>query len=371
MSHKGEHSGRQMTSRFACVIHPLRPKQDAARKYPFLASVLPTSLIHVFSRFWPPVCLSRITGVRSEATGTEVEGWLLACPLTAGQMLKLPPEVAYRKIIQTGRLAQKMGADILGLLAFASAIGDSGVTVSQNLSIPLTTGRSLTVATTIEGLEEAARLRGTQLQSASLAIVGATGSIGLACAQLLAPMVNELILIGRPGSRAAESRLAEAAKQVREAGARQVRVSTHIETLQEADLVLSTTNAAESVIQSEHLKQGAIVCDVALPPDVSPRVASERDDVLIIEGGVMDVPSDVDFHFDFGLPPGKAYACMAETMVLAIEGRYESYSLGKQIEPEKVREIAQLARKHGFRLSELPRPSTAGLQKEGTCLKVD
>jgi predicted amino acid dehydrogenase len=85
----------------------------------------------------------------------------------------------------------------------------------------------------------------------------------------------------------------------------------------------------------------------------------------------MDIPGDVDFRFDFGLPPGKAYACMAETMVLAIEGRYENYSLGRQIEPEKVQEIAQLARKHGFRLSKLPKPSTVGLQKEGTCPKVD
>ena len=32
----------------------------------------------------------------------------------------------------------------------------------------------------------------------------------------------------------------------------------------------------------------------------------------------------VDFHFDFGFPPRTSYACMAETMALALEGRYES-----------------------------------------------
>jgi predicted amino acid dehydrogenase len=42
---------------------------------------------------------------------------------------------------------------------------------------------------------------------------------------------------------------------------------------------------------------------------------------------------------------------MAETMVLAMEGRYESYSLGKQVRMEQIHEIAQLARKHGFRIS--------------------
>jgi predicted amino acid dehydrogenase len=161
-------------------------------------------------------------------------------------------------------------------------------------------------------------------------------------------MVAELVLVGRQ-----RSCLEQAKEQVKEQGARRVRTSTHIEVIREADMVLSTTSAVRPIIQPEHLKQGAVVCDVALPPDVSPRVAWERDDVLSIHGGVMDVPGEVDFNFNFGLAPGKAYACMAETMVLALEGRIETYSLGKQMQPEQVQEIAQLAREHGFRLTEL------------------
>jgi predicted amino acid dehydrogenase len=249
------------------------------------------------------------------------------------------------------------------LLAFTSAIGDGGVTIAQNLTIPVTTGRSLTVAAAVEGLEEAARHRGIRPESATVAVVGATGSIGLACARLLAPVAAELLLVGRQ-----ESRLRIVEKQVMESGARRVRTLARIEAIYEADMILSTTNAAKPIIQPEHLKQGAVVCDVALPPDVSPRVAQERDDVLCIHGGVMDVPGEVDFHFDFGLAPGRAYACMAETMVLALEERYESYSLGKQMQPERVHEIARLARKHGFKLSEL---STISSQKEETCPKVD
>ncbi len=76
-----------------------------------------------------------------------------------------------------------------------------------------------------------------------------------------------------------------------------------------------------------------------------------RDDVLVIDGGMVEVPGPVNFHFDFGLPPGKAYACMAETMVLALEGRFEDYTVGKQFPLSQVEEIARLAQKHGFRLS--------------------
>ena len=81
------------------------------------------------------------------------------------------------------------------------------------------------------------------------------------------------------------------------------------------------------------------------------RSASTRNDILVIDGGMVDVPGSVDFHFNFGFPPGKAYACMAETITLALEGRFEDYTLGKEITRQRVDEIAALATKHGFRLS--------------------
>jgi predicted amino acid dehydrogenase len=105
------------------------------------------------------------------------------------------------------------------------------------------------------------------------------------------------------------------------------------------------------VIEPRHLKPGAVVCDVARPRDVSKLVAAERNDVLVIEGGMIEVPGPVDFHFDFGFPLRRSYACMAETMVLALEGRYEDYTIGKDISVQQVREIQAMAVKHGFRLS--------------------
>jgi len=331
---------------FAFVIHPLDPKRDAARKYPRLARVIPSPLIHFLSRFWPPLYISHITGVRSEATGKEVEGWFLACPFTARQMLRLPTRAVYNKIVQTGRLAQGLEARILGLGAFTSVVGDGGITVARRLGMPVTTGRSLTVAFALEALGEVARCKGIRLESVAVAVVGATGSVGSACAELLAPVVGELILVGQE-----EGRLVEERARAEAAGARRVLASVQVDDIREADVVLSTTSAARPIVQPQHLRRGAVVCDVALPPDVSPRVTRERSDVRVIEGGVVDVPGEVDFGFDFGLPPGKAYACMAETMALALEGRYESYSLGKRIQVGQVHEIARLAREHGFRLS--------------------
>ena len=88
----------------------------------------------------PPVLLSEVDGITSKATGKVLKGWLIICPLTAARMLELNERAAYRKDIQTGRLAERLGADILGLGAFTSIVGDAGLTVADALDIPVTTG---------------------------------------------------------------------------------------------------------------------------------------------------------------------------------------------------------------------------------------
>ena len=49
--------------------------------------------------------------------------------------------------------------------------------------------------------------------------------------------------------------------------------------------------------------------------------------------------------------PGVVYACLAETVALALEGRYETFTVGRAIEWEKVKEIYQLGLRHGMRLA--------------------
>jgi predicted amino acid dehydrogenase len=131
----------------------------------------------------------------------------------------------------------------------------------------------------------------------------------------------------------------------------QLKISTEMEILRETCLILTVTSALHAVIHPEHLQPGSVVCDVARPRDVSARVAAARDDVLVIDGGIVDLPGPVDFHFNFGFPPGKAYACMAETIALALEGRFEDYTLGKHITLQRVNEISQIAQAHGIDLS--------------------
>ena len=329
---------------FAFVIHPIEPQKDVARKFPILGK-LPPGIIDYFSRFFPPVYLSHVTGIRSEETGKEIEGWLVACPMTPRRLMSVPASTAYHKIIQTGRLAERLGARILGLGAFTSVVGDAGITVSQGLSIPVTTGNSYTVAVAIEASLEAARQMDLEPHNCTAAVVGAYGTVGRACAQLLARHVPHLILIGRQ-----PARLHDVKRKVESIGARAT-TTTDLALTRMADLVLTVTTAIEPLIKPDDIKPGAVVCDVARPRNVARHVVEQRNDVLVIEGGIIDEPGEVDFGFDFGFPPGKAYACMAESMLLALEARYGCYTIGRELSLDRVDEMAQLASKHGFRLA--------------------
>ncbi|MCX7799885.1 MAG: hypothetical protein N2109_06030 [Fimbriimonadales bacterium] len=324
---------------FGFVIHPLSPR-DAARKYP-VARYLPEAAIEAFLARKKPMVVSHITGVRS-VTGAETHGWFVGCPLTPRQMVgKLPLELVYDRIGEAVELARREGAQVVGLGAFTSVVGDGGVTIAERSKVAVTTGNSYTVATAIEGTLVACGMVGIVPETSALAVVGATGSIGRTCAQILSERFQRLVLVGRDQART------EAVAEALGRG----EPTTDVAALRECDAVVTVTSSDAAVLLPQHLKPGAVVCDVARPRDVSVRVARERPDVLVIEGGVVEVPGEVDFGFDFGFPPRTAYACMSETMILALENRPESYTVGKDVTVRQVREMLELAAKHGFRLA--------------------
>ena len=332
---------------FSFVIHPLDLKRDAARKYPVL-KFFPEKVVEQIALRISPKLMSQITGVQS-ATGERAQGWFVGCPLSARQLVSLPDETIYRHLVAAGHFSADLGARVMGLGAFTSVAGDAGLTVAKRLegTINVTSGNSYTVFTAVEGLIKAAGLMGHDIASCNVAIIGATGAIGAVCAKMLAPQVREITLIGRD-----ETRLETVRADVRNYGGASVAVSTDIRAaLRGADLILAVSAAGKELVFPQDLKVGAVVCDVARPRDVSKSVVEQRDDVLVIEGGVIEVPGDVDFHFPFGFPPKTAFACMSETMILALEGTYQSYTLGRDLTVEQVVRMGELAEKHGFKLA--------------------
>ncbi|MDW7685334.1 MAG: shikimate dehydrogenase [Bacillota bacterium] len=328
---------------FAFIIHPIE-LDDVFRKLKFMRR-WPVPLVETVVRGLPPFKVSDISGIRSQHA--ETSGHFVSCPLTSKQMVTLPEDKVINKIIRAGKVAEKLGAKIVGLGAMTSVVGDAGITVAKNLNIAVTTGNSYTVATAIQGTKKAAELMGIDLSRAEILVVGATGSIGNVCARVLARDARFLTLMARD-----KKKLDTLASRILRENGLAVKVTSDIKrSLQRADIVIAVTGSADAVIDVMDLKPGAVVCDVARPRDVSKRCAELRNDVLVIEGGVVDVPGMADFGFNFGFPPRTSYACMAETMILSLEKRFESFTLGRDLSVAQVDEITRLADKHGFTIS--------------------
>jgi predicted amino acid dehydrogenase len=249
-------------------------------------------------------------------------------------------------------MAERMGARIMGLGAFTSVVGDAGVTVAHEADIAITSGNSLTVAATLEAAKQAVRKMGaSDLTQGRAMVIGATGSIGSGCSRLLAQAIRDVVLVSiEPEKLIALKRTIEEETP----GARVIIATRSDELAGECDLIVTATSAfGQRVLDITRCKPGAVICDVARPPDISEAEAALRPDVLVIESGEVLLPGDVTISYNIGLPPGTVYACLAETALLAMDGRFEDYTIGRNITMERVKEIYRLFKKHGLQLAGL------------------
>ncbi|MFW5979931.1 MAG: shikimate dehydrogenase [Bacillota bacterium] len=344
--------------KFAFIIHPLK-LEDYSKKFNWVKKV-PDNILKSVARVLPPFKVSHITGIKSR-TGRKVEGYFVACPLTSKQMLTLPEKEVINKIIKTGKKAESLGVDIIGLGAFTSVVGDKGITVAQNLDTPVTTGNTYTVATAIEGTEMAVKKMKLDLKKETTTVIGATGSIGRTASILMAEKVNKMILAARN-----IKKLSELKKEIKaKFPDMEIEISSNVKNaVSKSRVIISASGSADTLVEPEDLLSRSVICDVARPRDVAARVEESRDDVLVIEGGIVKVPGDVNFNFDFGYPPGTSYACMAETIILTLEKMFFNYTLGPKVELDKVKEMWSLAEKHGFKVVKLRKYSQKSFAKE-------
>jgi predicted amino acid dehydrogenase len=349
-------NGPRRKSRFAFVIHPLSTQYFRNVQPLDVITQLPgmTPLVEKAAAYFPPFVYSHVSGIQSP-TGAEAEGWLITVGGTPRELLSHSPEFTYSRLLEAADIARKLGAQIMGLGAFTKVVGDAGVTVARRAPLPVTTGNSYSASAAlwaaheaigrlgIAEVDEAGRLRGKAM------VVGATGAIGSVCARLLALATDELWLVS-PES--AKLLALKAEIESEDPRARVFVAARPDEALPGMDMIVTATSAAgQKVLDVMALKPGCVVTDVARPLDLSAEDVAKRPDVLVIESGEIELPGERVRMRDIGLPPGVVYACLAETIVLALEGRYETFTVGRSIEWTKVKEIYGLGLKHGMRLA--------------------
>ncbi len=345
-------------NRFAFVIHPLSQEYfKQVKPVEILSRAAGKSAMNVVEKviaYSPPFVYSPVSGIESP-DGTETEGWLITVGGTPKQLLAHSPEFTYRRLLAAATMAEKLGAQIMGLGAFTKVVGDAGVTVAKRADIPITTGNSYSASAALWAAHDAVRRLGLaqldrkgKVQGKAM-VVGATGAIGSACARLLAQAVEEVYLVSIESSKLftlKESILRDTPD------ARLHLAAKTDEFLPEMDMIVTATSGAgKKILDITRVKPGCVITDVARPLDLPPSEVAKRPDVLVIESGEILLPGEHVRMRNIGLPKKVAYACLAETIVLALEGRFETFTIGRNIEWQKVKEIYKLGLKHGMQLA--------------------
>jgi len=350
--------GFKRVNRFAFVIHPLSQEYfKNIKPIELLSRVSPPVFMDTVEKamaYAPPFVYSKVTGIKSP-TGVEAEGWLISVGGTPREIMNHTPEFTYRRLLDAARTAKSLGAQIMGLGAFTKVVGDAGLTVARRAPLPITTGNSYSASGALWAAHDAvlrlglmpAPQHGRKVQFKAM-VVGATGAIGSVCARMLATVAEEVYMVS-PETAKLLSLKGSILKETPDA---KLFLSSRADKdIADMDMIVTATSGAgKKVLDIMKVKPGCVITDVARPLDLPPEEVAKRPDVLVIESGEILLPGNVSMK-NIGLPKNVAYACLAETIVLALEGRFENFTVGRNIEWEKVREIYRLGRKHGMHLA--------------------
>jgi predicted amino acid dehydrogenase len=239
--------------RFAFLVHP-RHLKDVYRKFPFF-KYFPDSIVNfILSKLWP-VTVSRITGLKSLKTGKELRGYVISIPITATQMLD-DRNLAVAKILQALRMARNKGAKIVALGALTSSVSHGGLLLKDKVSgVHITTGHAYTGINVTETLQKICEKLDIDIRNRTVAVVGATGSIGSISAEILAKYgVKKFLLIDVDRKKERFESLLNNLHSINPH--LEVEITSDMNLLKNVSLVITATNAKGAVIHKEHIKSG-------------------------------------------------------------------------------------------------------------------
>lgn len=266
-------------------------------------------------------------------------GEVLALPRMPAQLLRDPGCIA-----EGVALAAKRGTSVIGLGGLTATATRGGATLVDGLpkGVTLTTGNALTAAIARHNVIEAGDALGLG-SGATVAVVGCTGSVGVAASRLLADAGFGLVLIGRT-----------VARVHRELGAlaRSSLVSADQRDIAKADVVLLLTSDSTARLTPDVPRPGSVVIDFAHPVNVETARYGEflQREVRVVQGGLVLIPG-YQCTADLNLPDRRStLACLAETYLFARESIRE-HSVGLAT-VELAAYLERVAARHGVR----PRP---------------
>jgi fatty aldehyde-generating acyl-ACP reductase len=297
-----------------------------------------------------PVChvdIGSITGAK--ACGLYIDSFIPPNRLDAAYVHE---NIA--RVRKAAACAIQAGAKIVSLGGFSSILIEGNFDqLPQKHDTVFTTGNTLTVAFTVQGIKRMCAQEGRDLSRSTLLIVGATGDVGSGCARCLAPTVKRVLLNARN-----VERLRRLAAQLQADGV-QVEFASDLQRFSaEADVVICAASLASPSLLLGRIAPEALVCDAGYPKNLSPN--ADIPGTTIFFGGLGQITGGMKFAPDFNGVlnrhpfPDVVHGCLLEGMALALERRFEPFSQGRgSITPQRVEEMETIAARHGIYLAPL------------------
>ncbi len=280
------------------------------------------------------------------ADGRRARVYLVGAPLLPDQ-IRAEPALAVRRAVQAAQLAANLGATVLGLGAYWSVVGNKGVDVQAQSPIAITNGGAYTAGTIKMAVPlMLARLRAREADpaAATAAVVGANGVVGFGICRAVVEQVRRLIMVGTDQVRLDRS------KELlqRRYPDTIIEATTTLERLREASIIFTATSDPDPVVYAEHVTPGCLLFDLGRPPDVDESVRAVPG-VEIIPGGIVRLPGGPRGQIeDLGYGPQLVPACLAEALIIALDGCYDRASLGDRTRSEDIDFYVTRAGELGF-----------------------
>jgi fatty aldehyde-generating acyl-ACP reductase len=299
--------------KFALIGHPADlPLFRAYINYLKPGKTFRDELILKLFEWTPPYKASSWNGISLDGKSFG-DGILVMVPFLP-EMRDISLKTVVEKVEGAVAIAAAEGCRVAALGAFTSiVVQGKEAEIGRRHGIVLTSGNTTTAALIVRSLEDLAVRFRRPLAEETVAVIGASGDIGMGVTLWCGGRVKKLILTAR--SRTALERMV--ARHRREIGCETEITVDNAYAIKRAGTAVFVTSAYRPLFKQEEFNPGAVVCDASAPLNVS--VSGDvRSDMFLYHGGIAKLPCRVDPGFDIGLAAAdNLYGCMTEGMLMA------------------------------------------------------
>lgn len=305
-------------------------------------------------KFWnslPPFEVGKTEGILPD--GTPISMSLISVPITPkgleernGSLAKRA-KYARKRIEDATKLAEKFGAQIVGLGEVLGSLTDHGKVLQRSFpDIKIATGHSGTTYYIAEWVKYFAG--NENLADVPITIIGAEGAIGRAVTDIITEFgVRNISLHDK------EDKLGGLVKKQRELEDQFSDISISIHTgdkdlkaaCQGKKIIISAASATQPFITAEHLDEGTYIIDDSQPTVVTRQEADKKKCTLVWPLGKH--PEGIERDFPYGpITLDADFGCALEVMMLHTlpKDKRDAFESTGKVDIQKVKMIEKLAK---------------------------